>query len=1014
MKERLSSILKRIKKCSFYKKKKFYVVLTVLFSLILLADVAIAAFVPSQSGRGGTRNDFSQMSGFPENSGDTENGEMTMPEGMELPEDMEMPGKMDSENGERTMPEGMELPEGMEMPEGMELPEGADTENGEMTMPGGRGMSEMADMTQSNAGFLQTVKAHWLVIFIIFFILDGASIFMLVYLTKKEKKQKEQEIKEQAALNNEVHVVRKPVKKERHTQYRGLIILGAMLLIVIVIKVLTAQTGEEVSQTEATVYSGTTEKGSVSSILPGTGTLAEEDAVALELPANVEITQWYVSNGDTVAEGDKIAQVDTVSVMSAIVEVQEKMEALDEALEEHEDEEISDTITAGAAGRIKKIYAQEDAGVIETMYENGSLMLISLDGLMAVSIETEAEISAGDAVTVTLSDGSEESGKVESMIAGTAVITISDENADYEETVTVTAEDGTDVGTGELYIHRELKVTGFTGTISAVKVSLEDEVSSEKTLMTLTDTDYTGEYELLLSKRSELEAQMQKLFQLYQEQYVYADCAGVISGLTVTQTTEEADTQENASSETDAEGNETETSESENTATTTSYSNKNVGMKSMSYTSSGNKGGVRMLTAAGDADVQTAAEITTETTPEITPEVTPEGGTETAPEDGQETKPEENEGSGSNEGGTTSPESGNGTTPDSGTGTEQDGGNGAGTGSSYTNCIGTVTAVEYSGSSVVITLASANGPGVSTLTLPASLQAYSFANGKYTAGTAADIQVNDIIMVVYASGTSPDFCIRITGTTSGTPTEGDSSSGMQDMSGMGSAGQSSGSVQFPPGSSSSADMANQTANTEVMAVLEEEVEMDYGVEVTNWLSITPQEKMEITITVDEMDILSLEKGLDAQVTLDAFPGQSFEGVVTGVSVSGTNSGGSSKYQAVVSIDRQENMLAGMNASVQITLDTKEDVLIIPEAALVEEKSGVYGYTSNYEKTDTFGDLVEVTTGVSDGENVEILSGLEEGSEYWYSCLDVVNYTGTFSSNRGGFSLNSMFGGGRGR
>ena len=186
MKERLSSILKRIKKCSFYKKKKFYVVLTVLFSLILLADVAIAAFVPSQSGRGGMRNDFSQMSGFPGSSDDTENGEMTMPEGMELPEDMEMPGEMDSENGERTMPEGMELPEGMEMPEGMELPEGADTENGEMTMPGGRDMSEMADMTQSNAGFLQTVKAHWLVIFIIFFILDGASIFMLVYLTKKE------------------------------------------------------------------------------------------------------------------------------------------------------------------------------------------------------------------------------------------------------------------------------------------------------------------------------------------------------------------------------------------------------------------------------------------------------------------------------------------------------------------------------------------------------------------------------------------------------------------------------------------------------------------------------------------------------------------------------------------------------------------------------------------------------------------------------------------------------------
>lgn len=138
--------------------------------------------------------------------------------------------------------------------------------------------------------------------------------------------------------------------------------------------------------------------------------------------------------------------------------------------------------------------------------------------------------------------------------------------------------------------------------------------------------------------------------------------------------------------------------------------------------------------------------------------------------------------------------------------------------------------------------------------------------------------------------------------------------------------------------------------------------------------------------------------------------QSFEGTVTSINLSGSNAGGSSKYTAVVSIERQENMLAGMNASVVITLDTKEEVLMIPEAALVEEDSSVYVYTSYDEKTETFGGLAEVTTGVSDGEYVEILSGLEEGSEYWYSYLDVVNYSTASSGSKSGFSIQSMFGG----
>ena len=82
-------------------------------------------------------------------------------------------------------------------------------------------------------------------------------------------------------------------------------------------------------------------------------------------------------------------------------------------------------------------------------------------------------------------------------------------------------------------------------------------------------------------------------------------------------------------------------------------------------------------------------------------------------------------------------------------------------------------------------------------------------------------------------------------------------------------------------------------------------------------------------------------------------------------------------------------------------------MLILADALVETEEGTFVYTSYDKKTDTLGDLIQITTGASDGEYVEVLSGLEDGGEYWYSYLDVVNYS-TMSMDQG-FSFGSMMG-----
>ena len=161
---------------------------------------------------------------------------------------------------------------------------------------------------------------------------------------------------------------------------------------------------------------------------------------------------------------------------------------------------------------------------------------------------------------------------------------------------------------------------------------------------------------------------------------------------------------------------------------------------------------------------------------------------------------------------------------------------------------------------------------------------------------------------------------------------------------------------------------------------------------TKIASVVEMDEVQVAITVDELDILSLHKGDRALVTLDALPGRSFEGVVTAVSTGRSNSGGNSKYTAEVTLARSDDMLAGMNASCLVTVETFRDVLSIPAAALYDRADGSVVYTALNKDTGKPESPVPVEVGVSDGERVEILSGLTEGQTVWYTVYDTPEYS----------------------
>lgn len=188
------------------------------------------------------------------------------------------------------------------------------------------------------------------------------------------------------------------------------------------------------------------------------------------------------------------------------------------------------------------------------------------------------------------------------------------------------------------------------------------------------------------------------------------------------------------------------------------------------------------------------------------------------------------------------------------------------------------------------------------------------------------------------------------------------------------------------------------------AVQEEEYEL-YTLETATVASVTPQDTMTVEITIDELDITKLTVGQTAAVTVDALSGESFVGTITAVGNTGTSDGGNSKFTVELTLDRGTDMLNGMTATVTITLGTTPEGLTVPVAALNDDGTKTFVYTSYDEESGTLGDPVEVTVGVSDGENA-LIEGIDEGTTIYYAYYDTLEISNALEASgfSGGFSF----------
>ena len=144
-------------------------------------------------------------------------------------------------------------------------------------------------------------------------------------------------------------------------------------------------------------------------------------------------------------------------------------------------------------------------------------------------------------------------------------------------------------------------------------------------------------------------------------------------------------------------------------------------------------------------------------------------------------------------------------------------------------------------------------------------------------------------------------------------------------------------------------------------------------------------KMELQVQVDEADVANVSPGQTVTFTVAAWPGRQFPANIERVGLGSTTTDNVVTYKTILSVDNDDLALRpGMTASATITVAERQDVLLVPNAALrYIPLTGETGQTVRASRTSTSQvwslqrdkpESIDITAGLSNGRLTEIVSG----------------------------------------
>lgn len=872
-----------------------------------------------------------------------------------------------------------------------------------------------------------------------------------------------------------------PMKRKAANQRKGIAFWISALCLVAALACMPmlASRKDGDAKNVGTVLSATAVYQDIASQIIGGGTLASESSIHLKLPEAVKLTAYRVGNGDMVSQGDVIAEVDKVSVMTAITGVQATLDELSKQIAKAAATQATDSVKALAGGTVKAIYGQKGDSVQDVMLEHGALAVLSLDNQMAVQFKLDSSLRPGETVLVSVPGGKEAEGRVRSNQNGTLTVTVTDQNYPVGTPVTVRTKDGTALGAGALYIFSPWNATAYSGTISAVQVSEGSAIAAGRTIFRLTDSGYSAEFQRLIDQRHEYEELMQELFVMYRTGCLTAPCDGIVTdveedgpflladssgrltarllslfgkdtaqgfvayaarvtgvseaGMELLMNPREIPVSDLASLSTTPTDLTGMTEAWHYTGAPLVYLQEADGLLRAAGTARvgdillavGDSRQVYwfvLLTGSTDTDASSGG-ILLSSLSERPDTCTGQADctarnhrkgclSQQEPSTGTVTIQTASLNTGVVGQNYTSPlQASDGTAILSGSWNAQ----GLPSGLSIDPDSGTITGIPATTGSFSVTVSFTYGEQVVTrayileITNPPAQTGYlgyaaqivEIVDGAVRVMQSPTVYpVTDLSSLPTVSADTSEMTVEMTYTSSkinstdfskddlvlivtdeqGTlvqitklsDTPGDETGGAP---GGGTAPGSGGKASTGNGGGGAGGTAQPQENTL------------YSLEKITVASVTSQESMTLSVTIDEWDISNVHVGQAAVITVDALAGSRFDAAVTQIAASGTSEGGNSKFTVELTLSKSGDMLPGMRASASIKLDTDQNALCVPAAALGEENGKTILYTGIHPETGEPCNPVTVTIGIADAAYVQILDGVSQGDQVYYRYYD---------------------------
>ena len=148
---------------------------------------------------------------------------------------------------------------------------------------------------------------------------------------------------------------------------------------------------------------------------------------------------------------------------------------------------------------------------------------------------------------------------------------------------------------------------------------------------------------------------------------------------------------------------------------------------------------------------------------------------------------------------------------------------------------------------------------------------------------------------------------------------------------------------------------------------------------TELMNLAQMDELVFTGNVDEIDVGKLKIGMPVEIEIGAIPNEKFTGTLATISPKAHKEEGAILFEVEIHLDDlgDNTLRAGYSANADVIINKKEDIVLVPERLVKIEDS-----VASVEVMDSLGtiDTVIIVTGLSDGINIEAISGLKAGEK----------------------------------